>query len=329
MAVDAVVTTARDEMPPQPPAPTYHVESWAKGKRSKRPRNSEEDAHRGGSRGPTEEELLALCLVMLSRGGTDLRSLPQVQLRDAGGVSRSSPAAPPARVQSYECSVCGKAFPSYQALGGHKTSHRKPVAAAPAGGRDVDAPSASTSGASGGGAGKTHECTVCHKSFATGQALGGHMRCHYEGVISGSAAAASGVTAAAASSSGAASSGRNLGLDLNLPPLPAMGLVAARWSAARKEEEEEVLSPMALTAKKPRIMAASKATTETLLPPRKKEFKEDEVLSPPAKTAKKPLLIGALPVMKKKEVALSMKPPHLTASTGGLESSLPTLISFI
>ncbi|WOK98427.1 zinc finger protein ZAT6-like [Canna indica] len=325
MAVDAVVTTARDEIPPQPPAPTYQVESWAKGKRSKRPRASEEDAHCGGAPGPTEEEFLALCLVMLSRGMTDLPSLPQVQLRDAVGISHSSPVAPPARVQSYECSVCGKAFSSYQALGGHKTSHRKPAAAASAVG-GVDAPSASTSGAAG-GSGKTHDCAVCHKSFPTGQALGGHMRCHYEGVISGSAAAASGVTAAA-SSSGAASSGKNLGLDLNLPPLLSMGLVGARWRAARKEEEEEVLSPMALTAKKPRT------ATETVLPPRKKEPKE-KVRSPLAMPAKKPLLSDALPVMKKEEkvalspLALTMKPPHLTVSTGGLGSSLPTLISFI
>ncbi|CAL9092256.1 unnamed protein product [Musa textilis] len=252
MAVDTVETViSRDETTP------YQVESWAKGKRSKRPRASSSPAasEKDDGRIPTEEEFLALCLMMLSRGvsgRSDLRTTSQLEQRDGGGTSRIDHAAPPSKTQSYECSVCGKAFPSYQALGGHKTSHRKPVAAVATTGGDA-VTSASTSGATS-VPGRAHECSVCHKSFPTGQALGGHMRCHYEGVVGGVSA-----KAAATSSSGVVSSGKNQGFDLNLPPasqrLPTMGLIGGGWDKdKRKKEEEEVLSPLALTSKKPRPM---------------------------------------------------------------------------
>lgn len=270
MAVDTVETVvSRDETTPTTP---YQVESWAKGKRSKRPRASSSPAVSEKDDGsiPTEEELLALCLMMLSRGvsgRSDLRTVVQVEQRDGGGTSRIDHAVPPSKTQSYECSVCGKAFPSYQALGGHKTSHRKPVAAAATAGADA-VTSASTSGATS-VPGRAHECSVCHKSFPTGQALGGHMRCHYEGVIGGVSA-----RAAATSSSGVVSSGKDQGFDLNLPPasqrLPTMGLIGGVWDKEkRKKEEEEVLSPLALTSKKPRVLTPStrgiEATPLTLI----------------------------------------------------------------
>ncbi|URE02751.1 hypothetical protein MUK42_33815 [Musa troglodytarum] len=268
MAVDTVETViSRDETTP------YQVESWAKGKRSKRPRASSSPAasEKDDGRIPTEEEFLALCLMMLSRGvsgRSDLRTASQLEQRDGGGTSRIDHAVPPSKTQSYECSVCGKAFPSYQALGGHKTSHRKPVAAVATTGGDA-VTSASTSGATS-VPGRAHECSVCHKSFPTGQALGGHMRCHYEGVIGGVSA-----KAAATSSSGVVSSGKDQGFDLNLPPasqrLPTMGLIGGGWDKdkRKKEEEEEVLSPLALTSKKPRVLTPStrgiEATPLTLI----------------------------------------------------------------
>ncbi|URD73519.1 Zinc finger protein [Musa troglodytarum] len=270
MAVDAVEETPSPSSSPPPP---YQVGSTAKGKRSKRPRPSpssspevpDEDADRLCRRRlNTEEEFYALCLVMLSRG-------------IGGGAAFEHehvppPPPPPPKAQSYECSVCGKAFPSYQALGGHKTSHRKPAATTAAAGGD-DAASVSNGGGApivvAGALGKPHECSVCHKSFPTGQALGGHMRCHYDGVIGGRATAGAGITATAVSSSGAASSGRDWGFDLNRPPqpqLPEKGLVG-RLSAARKEEGVVVLSHLLLAPKKPRLLAAVvKADMEPPLP---------------------------------------------------------------
>ncbi|KAL2521216.1 zinc finger protein ZAT10-like [Forsythia ovata] len=43
---------------------------------------------------------------------------------------------------------------------------------------------------------RLHECSICHKSFPNGQALGGHKRRHYEGTIGGNGGISkSGVTA--------------------------------------------------------------------------------------------------------------------------------------
>nr|CAD1841334.1 unnamed protein product [Ananas comosus var. bracteatus] len=190
MAIDALERTA---IPPPPPLSTEEaseeeeeeeeevfppLEGWAKRKRSKRHSRFFPD-----HRQPTEEEHLALCLVMLARGG---RYGPH-------RVSSPPPPQPPPPPQ-YKCSVCGKAFGSYQALGGHKASHRKPISgddapAAIAGAAATSAASGSGSSTGGGGGGggseKVHRCSVCSKTFPTGQALGGHKRCHYEGTIGG------------------------------------------------------------------------------------------------------------------------------------------------
>ncbi|XP_047046216.1 zinc finger protein 1-like [Lolium rigidum] len=189
-----------------------HTEGWSKKKRSRRPRALE----------PSEEEYLAFCLVMLARGHRD--------------------AAP-----EHGCSVCGKAFASYQALGGHKASHRKPptapAAAAASAVPEEDKPRAAASSSSGSGdaagGGKVHECNVCQKTFPTGQALGGHKRCHYDGTI-GSAAAPT-VKAAKAAAAASAPTATNRGFDLNVPALPGLA-----------EEGDEVLSPVSF--KKPRLM---------------------------------------------------------------------------
>ncbi|KAL8492105.1 hypothetical protein ACS0TY_023650 [Phlomoides rotata] len=175
------------------------LETWTKGKRTKRPRSLE----------PTEEEYLALCLIMLARGGPASTSAaapphhPKVR-----------PSLPPAASSDpsklvYKCSVCDKAFASYQALGGHKASHRKLNP-----GNDHSVTTA-TSSAGASASGRTHECSICHKCYPTGQALGGHKRRHYEG----GAPSSSAVT----SSSGVGSAVSHRGFDLNLPALPEFG----------------------------------------------------------------------------------------------------------
>jgi hypothetical protein len=170
----------------------------------------------------THDDYVSLCLMALAAAG-------------GGGHAAAASARTTTTMTTQECelrfrcSVCGKAFASHQALGGHKASHRKPppplvqAAQAPSSSSSV---TTNTSSAGGSGAGQgRHRCSVCHRGFATGQALGGHKRCHYWDGLS--------VSLTASAASGSASSLR--GFDLNL--VPAAG--AARW-----REEEEVQSPL-------------------------------------------------------------------------------------
>ncbi|OIT35836.1 zinc finger protein zat11, partial [Nicotiana attenuata] len=71
----------------------------------------------------------------------------------------------------FECKTCNRKFPSFQALGGHRASHKKPRLNM----RELNnlqlfqLPNIKP---------KTHECSICGLEFALGQALGGHMRRH-------------------------------------------------------------------------------------------------------------------------------------------------------
>ncbi|XP_068655506.1 zinc finger protein ZAT10-like [Aristolochia californica] len=192
-------------------------EPWPKNKRSKRPRLDN----------PSEEEYLALCLVMLARGGAASTALRQ---------DHHSPPPPPTLKLSYKCSVCNKAFASYQALGGHKASHRK-LSGATEDSTSTAAPAASANSSSG----RSHQCSVCHKSFASGQALGGHKRCHYEGGVSSSEGAAASSTVTATAN---ATTTTRRDFDLNVPAPPEF------WLGIKSDEEVESPHP----SKKPRSM---------------------------------------------------------------------------
>ncbi|KAH1033746.1 hypothetical protein J1N35_045920 [Gossypium stocksii] len=65
----------------------------------------------------------------------------------------------------FACKTCDKRFSSFQALGGHRASHKKPRFT------DADLPISPKKP-------KTHECSICGLEFPIGQALGGHMRKH-------------------------------------------------------------------------------------------------------------------------------------------------------
>ncbi|KAK1285130.1 Zinc finger protein ZAT5 [Acorus calamus] len=94
---------------------------------------------------------MAKVLMLLARGG--------------GGVPAAA-AVEEGRV--FECKTCNRQFTSFQALGGHRASHKK---------TRLDGGGGAAKGAAVEKA-RVHECSVCGLEFAIGQALGGHMRRH-------------------------------------------------------------------------------------------------------------------------------------------------------
>ncbi|KAJ3672551.1 hypothetical protein LUZ60_007272 [Juncus effusus] len=79
--------------------------------------------------------------------------------------------------KKFTCETCNKSFSSHQALGGHKSSHRKE--------KGISVIFESVNELQNGEIQRTkvrkgdHVCEICSAGFATGQALGGHKRLHY------------------------------------------------------------------------------------------------------------------------------------------------------
>ncbi|KAL2323336.1 hypothetical protein Fmac_027715 [Flemingia macrophylla] len=70
--------------------------------------------------------------------------------------------------EEFECRTCNRKFSSFQALGGHRASHKKPK---------LDVGKTLTL-ANKPNEPKAHECCICGQRFSLGQALGGHMKRH-------------------------------------------------------------------------------------------------------------------------------------------------------
>ncbi|KAG6427460.1 hypothetical protein SASPL_111705 [Salvia splendens] len=161
--------------------------AMVKGKRSKRPRSaspltltiastsssnavvsdaSPSHSSRNDEEEEEEEEDMANCLILLSEG-----ILP--------------PQQPRASAEVYQCKTCSKCFSSFQALGGHRASHKKPNK--PTSLEEKKQLSDEDTNLSlqiishrpvSSGSPRVHECAICGAEFGSGQALGGHMRRH-------------------------------------------------------------------------------------------------------------------------------------------------------
>ncbi|GJU52101.1 zinc finger protein ZAT5-like protein [Tanacetum coccineum] len=142
-----------------------------------------------------DEEDMANCLIMLAQG----HSSPTQQQPSHREMIVETDAARTSGFCAYECKTCNRGFSSFQALGGHRASHKKPPKAnlddkirPNMVKQDVEAHHSSTalslqigsnhliqSNPSGSvKVAKVHECSICGAVFASGQALGGHMRRH-------------------------------------------------------------------------------------------------------------------------------------------------------
>lgn len=139
-----------------------------------------------------EEEDMANCLILLAQGHNYQKSL----------LSQSP------TLDVYQCKTCNRSFPSFQALGGHRASHKKPKTLEDQikNSKSIDhhqqvennirlklnnnnddhvttlslqIPSnTTTTNNNNKNKNRVHECSICGAEFTSGQALGGHMRRH-------------------------------------------------------------------------------------------------------------------------------------------------------
>ncbi|GMJ02964.1 hypothetical protein like AT5G03510 [Hibiscus trionum] len=105
-----------------------------------------------------DEENMAYCLMLLSQGQTRKQSEP-------------------ASSYVHQCKTCNRCFPTFQALGGHRGSHKKPKDDYMNTALSLRVTSKAVV-SSNGGKSRVHECSICGAEFSSGQALGGHMRRH-------------------------------------------------------------------------------------------------------------------------------------------------------
>ncbi|KAL3618698.1 hypothetical protein CASFOL_037360 [Castilleja foliolosa] len=154
------------------------------GKRSKRLRSSSSGEFICNSssviHSSPEDEDMANCLILLARGGSQAIEEDQTKptMENIKFIRRKFTEMSTAGVgvYVYECKTCSRTFSSFQALGGHRASHKKPTIDRKRSPISAQLPIRillSIENKS-----KIYECSICGSEFASGQALGGHMRRH-------------------------------------------------------------------------------------------------------------------------------------------------------
>ncbi|XP_071707629.1 zinc finger protein ZAT5-like [Rutidosis leptorrhynchoides] len=157
-----------------------------------------------------EEEDMANCLTMLAQSVSPLKEhklldhykTSNLKIRPLNEIiTTTTTTGPNPNFQNYECRTCNRAFATFQALGGHRASQKKPkhedrnsLVSMKMDLLKDDQPKLNLSDheenkllatnnnyIQSGYKNKkvnVHECSICGSEFFSGQALGGHMRRH-------------------------------------------------------------------------------------------------------------------------------------------------------
>ncbi|CAN6350777.1 unnamed protein product [Urochloa humidicola] len=133
---------------------------------------------------------------------------------DGGGATTAGLATTRRRV--FACKTCGRRFPTFQALGGHRASHRRPTRPYAAAEHRRAAHDEGECAAAAVAGPRVHGCPVCGLEFAVGQALGGHMRRHRTTAAEAAGTFSSGDATAVEGEDVGAGCGGGICLDLNL-----------------------------------------------------------------------------------------------------------------
>ncbi|XP_010558885.1 PREDICTED: zinc finger protein ZAT5-like [Tarenaya hassleriana] len=145
-----------------------------------------------------EEEDMAICLIMLASGAAGPPPLRR-KIEKSEKIHKiwsEKTQHENSGLYVYECKTCNRTFPSFQALGGHRASHKKPRTEVEKTKLPLPAPKTvapedvqncrtkipgltlASPASNNNKPNKVHECSICGSEFTSGQALGGHMRRH-------------------------------------------------------------------------------------------------------------------------------------------------------